>query len=68
MTSLTRGLRRNHAIYGQQVFNYRRISFVGGVRYVNNQSFGEKVVPHAALTFLALRGGELFSGTRLRFA
>lgn len=66
--TLTHGLRRNHALYGQQFFDYKRLSFVGGVRYVNNQSFGEKVVPHAALTFLALRGGELFSGTRFRFA
>lgn len=66
--TLSHGLRRNHALYGQQFFSYKRVSFVGGVRYVNNESFGEKVVPHAALTFLALRGSELFSGTRFRFA
>ena len=61
------GLRRNHALYGEQFFSYRRLSFVGGLRYVHNESFGEKVVPHAALTFLARRGGNSLGATRLRF-
>jgi len=62
------GLRRNHAIYAQQFLAYRRVSFWGGLRYVNNESFGERVVPRAALTFLLLRGAELRGPTRLRFA
>jgi vitamin B12 transporter len=66
-TSFTHGLRRNHAIYGQQQLTYKRLSFVGGARYVNNESFGERVVPHAALTFLLFRGRQVLSGTRLRF-
>lgn len=66
--SFTHGLRRNHAIFGQQIVTWKRLSFVGGVRYVNNESFGQRVVPHATLTDLLFRGNELFSGTRLRAA
>jgi outer membrane receptor protein involved in Fe transport len=35
---------------------------------VHNDSFGNRVVPRAAFSFLALRGAHLFSGTRLRFS
>jgi len=66
--SFTHGLRRNHAVFGEQTLNWRRFSGVAGVRYVHNESFGNKAVPRAALSFLALRGGDVFSGTRLRFA
>jgi len=62
------GLRRNYALYGQQFLSWKRISFVGGLRYVNNESFGEKVVPHAALVITALEGGEMIGATRFRFA
>jgi outer membrane receptor protein involved in Fe transport len=55
---------------------------VAGLRYVHTENFGEtstmspavpqvpvdKVVPLAALTLLVRRGGDLLSGTRLRFA
>jgi outer membrane cobalamin receptor len=61
------GLRRNHAIFGQQILNVERLSLVAGGRFVHNESFGNKFVPRASLTLLALRGGQLFSGTRLRF-
>jgi len=64
---ITHGLRRNHALYGEQFLNWKRFSFLGGLRYVHNESFGDKAVPHVALTFLALRGGSLFSSTRVRF-
>lgn len=63
----THGLRRNQAIYGEQFFNWKRISILGGIRYEHNESFGDKVVPRANLTLLALRGGQILSGTRLRF-
>jgi vitamin B12 transporter len=62
------GLRRNHALYGQQFLGYKRLSLWGGARYVNNESFGERVVPRAALTLLLLRGADLRGPTRLRFA
>jgi len=64
--SVTHGLRRNHAVFGEQTLNWRRFSLVAGVRYVHNESFGSKAVPRGVLSFLVLRGGEVFSGTRLR--
>jgi outer membrane cobalamin receptor len=66
--SHTHGLRLNHALFLQQRFTRGRVSAVGGLRYVHNASFGDRVVPRVALTFLALRGGAVFSGTRLRFS
>ena len=65
---LTHGLRRNHAVYGEQIFTFSRFSLLGGGRFIHNESFGNRGVPRAALTFLALRGGDRLSGTRLRFA
>ncbi|MCU1304810.1 MAG: TonB-dependent receptor [Candidatus Sulfotelmatobacter sp.] len=64
--SLTHGLRLNHALFVQQRLTRGRLSVVGGVRYVHNASFGDRAVPRVAVTFLALHGGEWFSGTRLR--
>ena len=65
---VSHGLRRNHAVYGEQVITWRRLSLVGGARFLHNESFGNRVVPRIAATLLALRGGHLFSGSRLRFA
>lgn len=65
---LTHGLRRNHAIYGEQLFTFSRFTFVGGGRFVHNESFGNAGVPRAAVTFLALGGGDRFGATRLRVA
>ena len=62
------GLRRNHALFGQQIFKFERLSFLAGGRFVHNESFGNKFVPRASLTLLALKGGQLFSGTRLLFS
>ena len=45
-----------------------RLSLVAGARFVHNETFGNKGVPRVALGFQALRGGEIFSGTRLRFS
>ena len=66
--SLTHGLRLNHALFIQQRLTRGRVSVVGGLRYVHNASFGNRAVPRLAVTFLALHGGDLFSGTRLRFS
>lgn len=66
--SLSPGLNRNYAAYGQQILTASRASLVLGSRFVHNESFGNKFVPRASLTLLALRGGQLFSGTQLRFA
>ena len=65
---LTHGLRRNHAVYAEQVFTFSRFSVVAGGRFIHNESFGNAGVPRAALTFLAHRGGELLGATRLRIA
>jgi vitamin B12 transporter len=65
---LTHGLRLNHAVYAQQALVWRRFSVLAGGRFVHNETFGNKVVPRIALTMEALRGGQLFSGTRFRFS
>jgi vitamin B12 transporter len=65
---LTHGLRLNHDVYGQQELTLGRLSVIAGARFVHNGEFGNSGVPRVALTFLARRGGEVFSGTRLRFS
>jgi vitamin B12 transporter len=62
------GVRRNYAVYAQQVMQFSRLSVVAGGRFVHNETFGNKFVPRVALSYLALRGGQFFSGTRLRFS
>ena len=62
------GLRLNHEAYGQQQLTLGRLSVVAGARFVHNGSFGNKGVPRVALMLQALRGGTIFSGTRLRFS
>jgi vitamin B12 transporter len=63
----THGLRRNHAVYGQEILTFGRLGLVAGARYVHNETFGNKVVPRLAANYTLLRGGEFFSGTRLHF-
>jgi outer membrane cobalamin receptor len=65
-TSHTHGLRRNHAVFGEQLLNWRRLSLVLGGRYEYNESFGNRGVPRASITYAIARGGQVFSGTRLR--
>jgi outer membrane receptor protein involved in Fe transport len=67
-TSHTRGLRRNHALYAEQVVTRGRLAAVFGFRYAHNESFGDRVVPRVSFSVLAARGGQEFSGSRLRFA
>ncbi|HWY21139.1 MAG TPA: TonB-dependent receptor [Candidatus Acidoferrum sp.] len=62
------GVRRNHAVYAQQLLQISRLSVVAGGRFVHNETFGNKFVPRVALSYLALRGSQFFSGTRLRFS
>lgn len=66
--STEHGLRLNHAVYAQQALLLGRLSLIAGARFVHNETFGDKGVPRVALAFQALRGGHLFSGTRLRFS
>ena len=65
---MVHGLRRNQAAYGQQRVTLGRLAAILGARFVHNTTFGNRAVPRIALAFEALRGGEIFSGTRLRFS
>ncbi|MGH9523757.1 MAG: TonB-dependent receptor, partial [Terriglobales bacterium] len=65
---LGHGLRLNQAAYVEQIIAMGRLSLVGGVRFVHNTTFGNKAVPRAAASFAVLKGGKVFSGTRLRFS
>jgi outer membrane cobalamin receptor len=60
------GLRRNHALYGQELISWKRLSVQAGARYVHNEYFGNYGVPRVAASYLLVRGGEVLSGTRLR--
>ncbi len=62
------GQRLNQDAYLQQQLTLGRLSVIAGGRFVHSSTFGNTGVPRVALTLLALRGGELFSGTRLRFS
>ena len=62
------GQRLDQDAYLQQQFTLGRFSAIAGGRFVHSSAYGNIGVPRVALTLLALRGGELFSGTRLRFS
>jgi outer membrane cobalamin receptor len=64
----THGQRLSNELYLQQQLTYGRLSAVVGGRFVHNSAFGNIGVPRVALTFLARHGGEILSGTRLRFS
>jgi vitamin B12 transporter len=62
------GLRLNQAAYAQQVLTLKRLTVIAGGRFVHNTTFGNTAVPRVALGLQALRGGHVFSGTRLNFS
>jgi outer membrane receptor protein involved in Fe transport len=62
---LSHGIRLNHDVYAQQLLTRGRASLVAGLRFTHNGSFGNAVVPRIAPSLLLLRGGSIFSGTRL---
>ncbi len=66
--TIAHGLRLNDAVYGQQALTLGRLSVVAGVRFVHNTTFGNAGVPRIALGLQVLRGGQTFSGTRLKFS
>jgi outer membrane cobalamin receptor len=66
--SNTHGLRRNQEAFGQQVFTWKRLSLIAAGRFVHNESFGNTGLPRVAGSVQVLRGGNFFSGTRLRAA
>jgi vitamin B12 transporter len=64
----THGQRLENDAYLQQQITLGRLSVVAGGRFVHNSAFGNTGVPRVALTLLAFHGGEIISGTRLRFS
>lgn len=62
------GQRLNQDAYLQQQLTLGRLSVVVGGRFVHSSVFGNTGVPRIALTLLARHGGEILSGTRLRFS
>jgi vitamin B12 transporter len=62
------GQRLDQEAYLQQQFTLGRLSVIAGGRFVHNSAYGNTGVPRVALTLLAARGGDIFSGTRLRFS
>ena len=61
------GNRVNYAGYVEQIAVWKRLTATAGVRVLHNGSFGNRAIPRASVSFLAARGGQTFSGTRLRF-
>jgi outer membrane cobalamin receptor len=64
----THGQRLNEDVYLQQQLTRGRFAAIAGGRFVHNSAFGDTGVPRVALTWQALQGGEILSGTRLRFS
>src|SRR6267378_5325224 len=71
------GLRLNHEGFVQQRLTWKRVSMIAGVRYFHSETYSaalssaavtSKAVPRVALSLLAAKGGQIFSGTRLRFS
>lgn len=61
------GNRLNYAGYFEQIAVWHRLSATAGVRVLHNGSFGNRAVPRVSASFLAVKGGNVFSGTRFRF-
>ncbi len=66
--SPTHGLRRNHALFGEELLAWKQLSVVLSGRYVHNESFGDKAVPRVAASYVLHQGGGTLGATRLRFA
>ncbi len=64
----THGQRLNQDAYAQQAVTWRRLEVIAGARFVHDSAFGNTGIPRVALTLLALRGNQIFSGTRFRFS
>jgi len=64
----THGQRLSNDLYAQQQVTWKTLSAIVGGRFVHNSAYGNIGVPRVALTWQALRGNDIFSGTRLRFS
>lgn len=64
----THGQRLNNDFYLQQQLTLGRLELIAGGRLIHDSAFGNTGVPRVALSWQALRGGHILSGTRLRFS
>ncbi|HEV3512823.1 MAG TPA: TonB-dependent receptor [Candidatus Sulfotelmatobacter sp.] len=64
----THGQRLNNDFYLQQQLTLGRFDVIAGGRFIHDSAFGNTGVPRVALTWQALRGGAILSGTHLRFS
>jgi vitamin B12 transporter len=62
------GQRLNQDAYVQQELVLGRLGVIVGGRFVHDSAFGNTGIPRVALTLQAIRGNEIFSGTRFRFS
>ena len=71
------GLRLNHEAFVQQRLTWKRLTAIAGVRYFHSETYSavlssaaitSKAVPRVALSLLASKGGQILSGTKLRFS
>jgi len=66
--SITHGKRLNNDVYAQQQLTWGRLTAIGGGRFVHDSAFGSTGVPQVAVSYVAVKGGELLSGTRFNFS
>ncbi len=64
----THGQRLEQDVYGQQLFTFRKLSVIVGGRLAHNSEFHNTAVPRIAATYQLFRGGDVLSGTRMRFS
>jgi vitamin B12 transporter len=64
----THGQRLNNDVYVEQQLTWKTLIAIAGARFIHNSAFGNTGVPRIALIWQALRAGDFFSGTRLRFS
>jgi outer membrane cobalamin receptor len=66
--SQTHGQRLNNDFYLQQQLTLGRLEVIAGGRLIHDSAFGNTGVPRVAVSWQALGGGAVLSGTRLRFS
>ena len=64
----TRGLRHDHELFAQELIVKGRLAASVGLRHIRNDAFGHSTVPRLTASWMLFKGGNVFSGTRLRFA
>jgi vitamin B12 transporter len=65
---ITHGQRLNSDVYAQQQLALGRLTAIAGARFVHDSAFGNTGVPDVSVSYIAARGAEILSGTRLTFS